>query len=179
MALKPTLYKAIVNVVDMNRNIYGTEKLMLVLHPSETETRMMVRLLAFVLNYDADLSFSKGLSTADEPDLWIVRPDGSVACWIEVGQASPERLRKAVSRAEQVRLYAYGAETEVWWSKYAEVITGLPKTQVFQFPAKQVALLSMLCGRNMEITVTISENQVFVSSGEQQQELDFKQLTTA
>jgi uncharacterized protein YaeQ len=114
----------------MNRDVYASEKLTLALHPSETEQRMMVRLLAYVINYDADLCFSKGLSTTDEPDLWIVRPDGSVPCWIEVGQASPERLRKAVSRAEQIKLYAYGSETEIWWSKQEVAIRELPKTAV-------------------------------------------------
>ncbi len=176
MALKPTIYKATVNIVDMNRDIYSTEKLTLALHPSETETRMMVRLMAFVLNYDQDLSFTKGLSSTDEPDLWIVRPDGSIPCWIEVGQASPERLRKAVSKADKIRLYAYGSETDIWWSKQGSAISELPKTEVFQLPAEQVEPLSQLCDRNMELTVTLSEEQLFVSSGEHQFEITLSQL---
>ena len=114
MALKPTIYKATLNLVDMNRDIYVTEKLTLALHPSETQTRMMVRLLSYALNYHPDLEFSKGLSATDEPDLWLKRGDGTVESWIEVGQASPERLRKAVSKSDQVRLYAYGDEVDIW-----------------------------------------------------------------
>ena len=176
MALKPTIYKANVNIVDMNRDIYATEKLTLALHPSETATRMMVRLLAYVINYDTDLSFTKGLSSTDEPDLWIVRPEGTVDCWIEVGQASPERLRKAVSRAEKIRLYAYGSETEIWWSKQGGDISGLPKTEVFQLPAEQVDPLAEICNRNMELTVTLSEEQLFISAGEQQFEVNIHRL---
>lgn len=176
MALKPTIYKTTLSLIDMNRDIYVTEKLMLVLHPSETDVRMMVRLLAYALNYDQDLALSKGLSATDEPDLWVKRPDGSVSCWIEVGQASPERIRKGVSRADQVKLYAYGSEVDVWWAKHCDALTGLPKTEVYSFPAVQVDRLSELCGRNMELTITLSEDQLYVTAGEQQLEIDLTRL---
>lgn len=177
MALKPTIYKATLNLVDMNRDVYATEKLTLALHPSETAVRMMVRVLAYALNYDQDLSFTKGLSTAEEPDLWITRPDNSVDCWIEVGQASPERLRKGVSRADKVRLYAYGSEVDIWWGKHRDAMNALPKTEVFSFVADQVDPLSHLCERNMELTITISEEQLFIASGDQQFEVLLKRLT--
>ncbi len=177
MALKPTIYKATLNLVDMNRDVYATEKLTLALHPSETAVRMMVRVLAYALNYDQDLSFTKGLSTAEEPDLWITRPDNSVDCWIEVGQASPERLRKGVSRADKVRLYAYGSEVDIWWGKHRDAMNALPKTEVFSFVADQVDPLGHLCERNMELTITISEEQLFIASGDQQFEVLLKRLT--
>ena len=176
MALKPTIYKTTLNLIDMNRELYATEKLTLVLHPSETPVRMMVRVLAYALNYDQDLAFSKGLSANDEPDLWIKRPDDSVSCWIEVGQASPERMRKGVSRADSVKLYAYGSEVDVWWGKNREALTGLPKTEVFSFPSEQVGLLSELCDRNMELTITISEDQLYVTAGDKQLEVTLTRL---
>ncbi|WP_420554194.1 YaeQ family protein [Neptuniibacter marinus] len=176
MALKPTIYKTTLNLIDMNRDIYTTEKLTLALHPSETSVRMMVRLLAYALNYDQDLSFSKGLSANDEPDLWIKRPDNSVSCWIEVGQASPERIRKGVSRADQVKLYAYGSEVDIWWAKHSEALMGLPKTEIYSFPAAQVDRLSELCGRNMELTITISEEQLYVTVGDLQLDVDLTRL---
>ncbi|MCP4598848.1 YaeQ family protein [Neptuniibacter sp.] len=177
MALKPTIYKATLNLVDMNRDIYTTEKLTLALHPSETQTRMMVRLLAYALNYDEDIQFTKGLSTADEPDLWIVRPDGSIPSWIEVGQASADRLRKGVSRADLVKLYAYGSEVDIWWEKHGGAISALPKTEVFSFPSEQAESLSQLCDRNMELTITISENQLFVAAGDHQVEVELMSLS--
>lgn len=176
MALKPTIYKASLNLVDMNRDVYTTEKLTLALHPSETEIRMMVRLLAYALNYDEDLQFSKGLSATDEPDLWVIRPEGSVACWIEVGQASSDRLRKAVSRADQIKLYAYGSEVDIWWGKYQEEMSGLPKTKVYRFDADEVEALPEICSRNMELTITLSEEQIFIASGDQQLTLNLYTL---
>lgn len=176
MALKPTIYKASLNLVDMNRDVYESEKLTLALHPSETEVRMMVRLLAYALNYHNDLSFTKGLSTSDEPDLWLVRPDGTVASWIELGQASVDRLRKGVSRADKVMLYAYGSEVDVWWNKHGEALSSLPKTEIYRMDSSQVDALALLCERNMELTVTISENQIFVAAGEQQLEVTVNRL---
>ncbi|WP_415911449.1 YaeQ family protein [Neptuniibacter sp. QD37_11] len=177
MALKPTIHKVSLNLVDMNRDIYTSEKLTVALHPSETVTRMMVRILAYALNYDQDLDFTKGLSTADEPDLWIVRPDNSVSCWIEVGQASPERMRKGVSRAEQVILYAYGSEVDIWWAKNGDGLKALPKTEVFRFDAEQVTQLEALCDRTMELTITLSENQIFVAAGDNQVEVEVSALS--
>ncbi|EAR61974.1 hypothetical protein MED92_03463 [Oceanospirillum sp. MED92] len=178
MALKPTIYKANLNLVDMNQDLYCSEKLTIALHPSETETRMMVRIVAFALNYDTDLSFTKGLSTADEPDLWVVRPDGSIPCWIEVGQASADRLRKGVSRADKVKLYAYGSEVDVWWPKHASDLNALPKTEIFAFDANEAEQLPQLCERNMELTVTISEDHIFVTSDKGQVELKLTTLSS-
>jgi len=177
MALKPTIHKVSLNLVDMNRDIYTSEKLTVALHPSETVTRMMVRILTYALNYDQDLEFTKGLSTADEPDLWIVRPDNSVSRWIEVGQASPERMRKGVSRAEQVVLYAYGSEVDIWWAKNGDALKALPKTQVFRFDSDQVSQLEALCDRTVELTITLSENQIFVAAGDNQVEVEVSQLS--
>ncbi len=176
MALKPTIYKVTLHLVDMNRNVYASEKLTLVLHPSELKTRMMVRLLAYALNYAQDLQFTKGLSTADEPDLWLKRSDDSIADWIEVGQASVERLRKGVSRADRVRLYAYGSEVDIWWAKHGQDLSALPKTEVFSMEAAQVEGLESICERNMELTITLSEDQVFVTAGEQQLEITVNRL---
>ncbi|WP_286237657.1 YaeQ family protein [Neptuniibacter halophilus] len=177
MALKPTLYKLTLNLVDMNRDIYLTDKLTLVLHPSETETRMMVRLLAYALNHESDLAFSRGLSATDEPDLWTVQGDGAVHLWIEVGQASAERLRKGVSRADRVRLYAYGSETDIWWNKQGGALSELPKTEIYRFDPAGVDSLAALCSRNMELTLTISEEQIFLSDGEQQAEVSLSRLS--
>lgn len=176
MALKPTIYKTTLNLVDINRDIYVTEKLTLALHPSETQTRMMVRLLSYALNYHPDLEFSKGLSATDEPDLWLKRGDGTVESWIEMGQASPERLRKAVSKSDLVRLYAYGDEVDIWWAKHSEALTALPKCEIFRFHAAEVEALSCVCQRNMELTITISEDQLYLVAEDKQLEVSLNRL---
>src|SRR5262245_36865574 len=116
MALKATIFKAEIHVADMDRQYYGDHSLTLARHPSETDERMMVRLLAFALPSHSGLSFGKGLSTDDEPDLWQRDLTGGIDLWIEVGLPDERRLRRACGRARQVRVYCYGGNgAEVWW----------------------------------------------------------------
>ena len=163
MALKPTIYKADLNLVDMDNNRFETLKLTLAQHPSETQQRMMVRVLAYALNYHGDLSFTKGLSSQDEPDLWQISPDGRIEHWIELGQASPDRIRKGISRAEQISLYAYGSEADIWWPKHQDAFAALPKLKVYRFDHNQVSKLDAFVNRTMELTVTITDGEIYLT----------------
>ncbi len=102
MALKPTIYKAQIELADSDRNCFESLSLTLAKHPSETLERMVVRLLAYCLSCTRGLEFTKGISTADEPDLWVHSDSGEIQNWIEVGQPETPRLRKACGRARQV-----------------------------------------------------------------------------
>ena len=108
MALSATICKADLNIVDMDRHYYQQHSLTVAQHPSENDERLMIRLLAFALHADEFLSFTKGLSTDDEPDLWQKSLSGEIELWIELGLPSEKRLKKACGRAQQVILYTYG-----------------------------------------------------------------------
>lgn len=176
MALKPTLYKVDLQLVDTDRDIYQNCKFTLTQHPSETPLRMMVRLMVYALNYHQDLQFTKGLSEQDEPDLWQISPSGEIESWIEVGQASAERMRKGISRSPNVTLYAYGSETDVWWQKAASAFQALPHINVVKFDHQQVTKLVDIVARKMEITLTISAGELFVNSADQDINLQLTQL---
>ncbi|BBB29605.1 YaeQ family protein [Neptunomonas japonica] len=176
MAHKPTIYKVELQLVDMNRDIYTSCKLTLALHPSETQERMMIRLMAFGVNFHDDLQFSRGLSATDEPDVWECSLDGQVNHWIEVGQATPERIRKAVSRSPKVSLYAFGREVDIWWNRAQEAFKGLPRVAVWQFNAEQSLKLPDLLERTVSITMTITDNEIYLNKDEQQLALGFTRL---
>ncbi|MGY8869865.1 MAG: YaeQ family protein [Pseudomonadales bacterium] len=176
MAHKPTIYKVELQLVDMNRDIYTSCKLTLALHPSETQERMMIRLMAFGLNFHDDLQFSRGLSATDEPDVWECSLDGQVNHWIEVGQATPERIRKAVSRSPKVSLYAFGREADIWWSRAQGSFKDLPRVAVWQFNAEQSSKLPDLLERTVSITMTITDNEIYLNKDEQQLTLGFVRL---
>ena len=110
MALSATIFKANLQVSDMDRNYYAEHLLTLARHPSETDERMMVRLLAYALHADEYLNFTKGLCADEEPDLWLKNLTDEIELWIDVGQPDERRLRKACSRAAQVYLYLYGED---------------------------------------------------------------------
>lgn len=166
MALKPTIFKVELQLSDTDRHCYEQCQLTLAQHPSETELRMMVRLLVYGLNYHQDLSFTRGLSSTDEPELWQIAPDGQIEHWVELGQASPERLRKAVSRAPRISLYAYGREAEIWWQKQGAAIRDLPKVSVWQLDDAQIAPLTEMVTRSMVLSMTVSDGEVYISDGE-------------
>jgi uncharacterized protein YaeQ len=176
MALKSTIYKASLQIADMDRGLYADHALTLALHPSETEERMMVRLLAFALNVPADdhdgaLNFGRGLSDTDDPDLWRHSLDGTLRDWIDVGQPDDRRLVRASGRADRVMLYAYAAAVPVWWQGIANKLTRLNNLRVWQIPAEQSQALAALAQRSMQLQISVQDGQVFVVSGEHTAEI--------
>ena len=163
MAIKPTIYKATVNLSNIDSHIYQELNLTMALHPSETPERMMVRLLAYCLNVQDNLAFTKGISTSEEPDIWAVSLDGRIAHWIEVGQPDPERVKKAVGRSEKVSIYLFGKSADTWWQLNQTPLLKLSRTSVFQFNWSDVEQLLVMLNRTMRLNVTINEGLMFVS----------------
>ena len=176
MALKSTVYKAALQIADMDRGLYADHQLTVALHPSETEERMMVRLLAFALQVPADdelgmLQFARGLSDTDEPDLWQHDLTGRLIHWIDVGQVDDRRLVKACGRADRVTLYAYAASVPVWWSGIENKLTRLRNLQVWQLPSTQSHELAAFAQRSMQLQVTVQDGQVWIGNGERSVEI--------
>lgn len=169
MALKATIYKAQLQIADMDRHLYADHVLTLALHPSETEERLLVRLLAFALNVPADtnggaLQFTRGLSDADEPALWQHDLTGDLLHWIELGQPDDRRLIKAAGRARRVTLYTYGNSTAVWWGAIRNKLTRLENLSVWQIPNEQSQALAALAERSMQWQLTIQDGHVWVTA---------------
>jgi uncharacterized protein YaeQ len=167
MALKATIFKADIEIADLDRNYYATHTLTLARHPSETDERMMVRLLAFALHAHESLQFAKGLSDTDEPDLWQKDATGAITLWLEVGQPDERRLLKACGRASQVAVYAYGSGPERWWEQSARGLERADRLTVWRLPQSATQELARLAQRGMRLQCTIQEGQVWFTDGEQ------------
>jgi uncharacterized protein YaeQ len=163
MALKPTIYKFKIALTDLNRQYYDTLNLTIAQHPSETLERMMARMLAFCLNAQEWLTFTKGLSSAEEPDLWAHTPDGRIALWIDVGEPAPERIKKATRIAQTVKVYSFNSKSNIWWMQEQAKFNELTAT-IFQFQSPDIQALSKLAQRTMDISVTISEQSAYVAA---------------
>ncbi|MDE2277632.1 MAG: YaeQ family protein [Burkholderiales bacterium] len=177
MALKSTVYRASVQIADMDRAVYASHALTLARHPSETDERLMVRLLAFALHApasddDGALAFARGLSDSDEPDLWQHSLDGRLRQWIEVGQPDERRLARACGRADGVVLYVYSQAAAIWWAGIAGKVARLANLQVWQLPAAQSQALAALAERNMQLQVTVQDGQIWVGNGAVSVEVD-------
>lgn len=167
MATKATIYKAALNVSDLDRQYYGSHPLTIACHPSETEERLMVRLLAFALFASDTLAFTRGLSTEDEPDLWDIDLTGHITHWIELGTPDESRLRKGCNRAGRATLMTYGARTApVWWEKNRDKLARFDNLQVLYLPKEATDALTSLVSRNMDLQVTIQDGQLWVSSAD-------------
>ena len=177
MALKSTVYKAALQIADMDRGVYADHALTLALHPSETEERLMVRLLAFALHVPADdergtLQFARGLSDSDEPDIAQRDLTGTLVHWIEVGQPADERrLARAAGRAERVTLYAYSAAAPIWWRGIENKVARFANLAVWQLPAEQSQALAALAARSMQLQINVQDGQVWVGDARTHVEL--------
>lgn len=166
MALKATVFKAQVQISDMDRHYYESHVLTLARHPSETDARMMVRLLAFCLYADPQLAFTKGLSADDEPDLWQHRLSGEIERWIEVGQPDERRLRKASGRAREVVVITYaGRAADLWWQQNRDALERLRNLRVMDLDSSAILALSSLVERSMDLQCTIDGGEVWIGNG--------------
>src|SRR5690606_9036867 len=165
MALRATIYKADLHIADSDRHYYGSHALTVARHPSETDERMMVRLVAFGLHAQEGLAFTKGLSDTDEPDLWLKDLTGAIDLWLEVGQPDERRILKACGRAEQVVVYCYGGHASaVWWAAVRHELARARNLRVVCLPAGQTRELGELAERTMDLHVNIQDGTVFVSA---------------
>ncbi|MHB8920720.1 MAG: YaeQ family protein [Halothiobacillus sp.] len=167
MALKATIFKADIDIADMDRHYYANHALTLALHPSETQARLMLRLLAFALNASESLSFTRGLSADDEPDVWQKSLTDEIDLWIEIGLPDERRLRKASGRSKQVRVYAYGSRgLDVWWDKSAKEFNRLDHLRVFAVDDTTITALEAMAQRNMRLSLTVQDADIWLSDGE-------------
>lgn len=165
MALKPTIYKAQVELADSDRNCFESLSLTLARHPSETQERMAARLLAYCLNSARGLEFTRGISTADEPDVWEHSDHGDIEHWIEVGQPEAARLRKACGRARRVSVYTFGKSADTWWKLNSEAITALPRVQVWQFDWEEIQAAAALLDRTVKLNTSIVGGTIYLDNG--------------
>ena len=164
MAQKSTVYKVELSVSDMDRHYYETHKLTIAKHPSETDERLMVRILAFALNAHAQLEMTRGLSTDDEPDIWQKSLSGELELWVALGLPSEKIVRQSCGKAEKVIVYAYGGRTaDIWWEKIKNSTTRFDNLQVFNFSQEDTSALANLASRAMKLQVNIQDGDVMVS----------------
>lgn len=161
MALGATIRKAEVSISDMDRNYYATHQLTLAQHPSETDQRLMTRLLAFMLYADERLEFGRGLSDEDEAALSRKSYSGETELWIEVGQPSEARIRKACGQARRVVVLDYaGRNADLWWDKAASQLERHTNLSVLSVDAGTLEKLVALCDRNMRLQCLLQDGEL-------------------
>ena len=177
MALKSTIYKAGLQVADMDRNYYADHALTIACHPSETPERMMVRVLAFALNAHERLAFGKGLSDVEDPDLSLRDLTGRVEVWIEVGLPDEKTVLKACGRADKVLVYAYGSSVYNWWKQTGPKLERARNLTVTSIAQESSQALGRMAQRNMQLQCTIQDGAVWVRNDDDAVEVMLTPLT--
>ncbi|WP_018984864.1 YaeQ family protein [Salinimonas chungwhensis] len=164
MALKATIFKADISISDMDRNYYNDHNLTIARHPSENDARMMLRILAFIVNAHERLIFTKGLSDDDEPDLWQKSFSDEIERWIELGQPSEQRIKKGCNQSQQMMIYSYADNSfDAWWKKEKTRLQSRKNLSVFTVPEVLSTTLANAVQRSMQIQVTIQDGQIWLT----------------
>lgn len=173
MALKATIFKATLEVSDMDRQHYATHSLTIAQHPSENDERLMVRLLVFALHASDALAFGERMSDTDEPDLVQKDLTGAIELWIDVGQPDEARLRKACGRAKSVVVYAYsGHGAAKWWEQSADAFARFKNLTVKSLPPGSAQALAALCSPRMSLQAVIQQGGVMLIDGARTVQVD-------
>jgi uncharacterized protein YaeQ len=163
MAMKATIFKADIQLSDLDHHFYRQLTLRLARHPSETDQRLTIRLVAFVLNAWQEPSFTRGLSTEDEPDLWARNYSDEIELWIDVGLPDERRIRKACSRAKAVHIYAYGKRNApVWRQQEQKSWARFEKLTISHFAPATCSQLELLTARNMQLQATLQDGELWL-----------------
>ena len=181
MALKATIYKVRIQFSDLDHNVYTDHSLTLARHPSETDERLSVRLLAFALNSPTNpdqgaLEFAKDMWEPDEPSLWQKNPMGRILHWIEVGQPDEKRILRTTARVDRMSVFSFGTSTAIWWRDLETRLTRTQNLWVWQIPAEQSKALALLAQRTMELQITVQDTAIWIDDGTHSIEVTPKQL---
>jgi len=176
VAIKPTIYKFRISLSDLNRDYYDTLNLTVAQHPSENMERMMVRVLAYCINAQEYLTFSKGLSKVEEPDIWAKTLDQQISLWIDVGEPDVDRVKKSCHQAHAVKVYSFNTKSDVWWDQGANKFNQLDAS-FYRFDWSDILSLTKLVERTMDFSVTITENSAYIATQLGECEIPWQELS--
>jgi uncharacterized protein YaeQ len=177
MAIKPTIYKLRIDISDLNRDYYDSLHLTVALHPSETLERMMTRIVAYCLNTQENIMFTKGLSNIEEPDIWVKTLDDQISLWIEVGEPAPDRIKKSSRLAPKLKVYSFNSKSDTWWQQSKDKVLAYRNVQFYQFDWQQTQVLATFVERTMDWSLSISGDTVYIAADTQECEITICELS--
>jgi uncharacterized protein YaeQ len=177
MALKSTIFKADVSISDMDRNYYHEHNLTIARHPSENDQRMMLRIIAFILNANEKLEFTKGLSEVEEPDLWQKSFSDEIEVWIELGLPSEQRVKKGCNQSQHMIILSYQDNSfEEWWKKEQHKLRQKSNLSLWTLPENLAEELAQATERNMQIQATVQDGQLWLTINNNPIEVNYQKL---
>lgn len=173
MAIKSTVFKVDLQITDIDRGYYQTHLLTVARHPSETNERMFMRIIAFSINASDALQFTKGISSDDEPDIWEKSLSDETILWIDLGQPDEKRIRQACGKAQSVIIYTYNQRSAtIWWEQIKDKLKRFNNLSVVNLSISDIEGIETMVARTIELQCTIQDGQVWLSQGEKMIQID-------
>jgi uncharacterized protein YaeQ len=166
MALSATIYHLQIELSDVDRGVYETLDLRVARHPSEAMRYMLARVLAYCLCHEEGIAFTKGLSTADEPAVWVRDMQGALRVWIEVGTPSAERLHKASKASPRVVVFTHHDPELLKRAARAKAIHKAGAIDVYALDGAFLDALEAATDRNARWALVRTEGILYLTSGE-------------
>lgn len=166
VALGSTIYHLTIELSDIDRATYASLDLRLARHPSESLRYLLTRTLAYCLSYEEGISFSKGgLSSSDEPPIYVHDSTGALKAWIDVGAPSARRLHKASKAAERVALFTHVERALLLKEAASSPIHRVEAIEVWRFSPSFVESVEPRLDRKLELSLTRSEGGIYLGIG--------------
>ncbi len=175
MALKPTIYKFGIHIANLDTDHYDSINLTVAQHPSETVERMMARVLAFTLNADERLEFTKGLCEPDDADIWLKDYDETIALWVDVGEPSLDRLKRSARMSRSTKVYAFNSKADTWWQQIKNKAHEFD-VEIYQFDHTAIEQLASITARTMQASVTITGESAYFAADEGDVQISWQRL---
>ena len=165
MAANATINKALLNIANMDEHYYAEHNLTLAQHPSENDLRLMIRIVAFILNANDTLMFCKGISQDDEPDLWQKSFGDDIEVWIDLGQADEKRIKKACGQSDKVIIYTFKESlAKPWFEKIKNSLNRFKNLKIIHLNID--GDIESLAKRAMNIQCNILDNELTLIAGD-------------
>lgn len=164
MAISATIFKVALSIADMDRHYYGEHLLTIARHPSESDKRMMLRIIAFAMSGNEQLTFTKGLSDVELPDIWQKNYSDVIEHWIELGQPSEQRIKKGCNQSQAMSIFSYHSNAfEQWWKKEQNALAARKNLSIITIPEDIGEQLADKVNRQMSIQCSIQDTQVWLN----------------
>jgi uncharacterized protein YaeQ len=163
MAQRSTVHRVQIELADTDRQVYEMLQMSVARADSETELRLVARLIAYCLCYEPDIAFTGGVGAGDEPDVWVRQPDGRIKAWIEVGLPDSARLAKAARHCSQVIVFAYGRGLSRWENDHLPALRELKNVSVSVLEMSFLDQLVARVDRTIAWTLTVSGGTLYLT----------------
>ena len=165
MALSATIYTLTVELADADRGVYETLDLRLARQPSESAEYLLMRILAYCLEYTEGIVLTEGVAVGDEPAVYVRDLTGQPTAWIEVGLPDAERLHRGSKRAGRAVVYTHRDVTQLLRQLNGKKIHQAAQIPIYEVDSRFGKAVAEQVDRRSTISLAITDRELYATVG--------------